>query len=317
MSKRDRDASPPHLIAFAIIVLLIGVTATWAGTASIDYFSQKQREEHQATDQYAHYSRAEEICRVIDTATARLTCLAERIDAEQERQATIADLSAQSDMAKWTFAMLWVGMVGLIVSVVGIFVIYETLRESRKAAVYAFQALEQARRQAGIAEKQFLREQKPYLRVRVPYAEIKIDLDKARGDENPSWPFDANIVVRNVGRVPALIVAESISVGYEHDINERERDLRFLEAELELPPQAGSERSFSSPYCVHGWRQYERLAQGERLILWGHFIYEDIAGERWRQSFAFACKYNLPGVSRWGGESYNYDRKQRGDEAAN
>lgn len=118
-------------IAFGLIFIgLVG----WGLTSSSRYYVQNRDIQGAATNQYTRYTRAEEICSPIEPLTARLSCLIERVDTNHDQQHAEADLQAQLDMSSWTYAILWIGIVGVVVSTGGIALIFETLRETRAMA---------------------------------------------------------------------------------------------------------------------------------------------------------------------------------------
>jgi hypothetical protein len=67
-------------------------------------------------------------------------CFRSTIRPTREEERAEQDLNAQREMANWAEGMLWASLVSVIVTVVGVFYVALTLRETRKAATEAASA---------------------------------------------------------------------------------------------------------------------------------------------------------------------------------
>ncbi|GGE32943.1 hypothetical protein GCM10011367_04300 [Marinicauda pacifica] len=131
----------------------MGAIAIWAFTSSWRYYHENRAAQEGAANQYAYYADANDICSAIEADSARLSCIAEQIEARHNREHAESDLQAQLDMSSWTYAILWVGVIGIIVSVGGVALIFETLRETRAMSRVTSETLDETR----LANRQTLR----------------------------------------------------------------------------------------------------------------------------------------------------------------
>ncbi len=131
-----------------------------------------------------------------------------------EKQHSARDLIAQEGMAKWTFWILIVTGINVVVTVAGVILVYFTLKHSRRAADAAFDMVEEAKatteaakgaalaafNQATTADNASRRLERPYLFPKVEHV---------GGLHNPGARNIAHIKIRlhNHGRLPATLVS--------------------------------------------------------------------------------------------------------------
>lgn len=140
------------------------------------------RERSQAAEAAAHYADHEGEC--VDTAepVAKAQCISDKRKAIYEQKQAIADLRAQQDMSTWTFALMLLGVVGLLASIAGVFLVFENLKATREL---------------------FVADKRPWLKVVVAINDA--DAQKAYRYEGKDW-FKLIIRVENVGQLPAYSV---------------------------------------------------------------------------------------------------------------
>lgn len=127
--RKLRDGIIYTAIAVAIVVIFAVV-----GWVLVDQ-NARQNEREQANRARTDYSEVRVECEAEATLVAKLECLIEKAAVTHQQKHNEADLKAQDDVASSTAGLFWVGIIGLLVSVGGIWVIYETLRETRNMTV--------------------------------------------------------------------------------------------------------------------------------------------------------------------------------------
>lgn len=133
--RSDRRSSWLTWIAGSILILL-------AATGAIYGVSQQARYEQAAVDHADEYARhahekAEKPCRLL-TGSEQAKCAAnadrEEQDQSRDKRREYDDLVAQQTSALWTGIMGLAAITGMILSVVGVGLVYATFRETRRTA---------------------------------------------------------------------------------------------------------------------------------------------------------------------------------------
>lgn len=115
-----------YRIALGLAVAISLLVASYGYGNYRLYKAQHDYEREKAAEYQTYQARQQQ-----SGAEVASPVLSDRVEPEQRDYATYYDLKAQQDMAEWTYSMLWVGIIGLIASAVGIAFVYENLRESR------------------------------------------------------------------------------------------------------------------------------------------------------------------------------------------
>lgn len=141
--------------------------------------------------QYQHATKsdqdkaADEIasnCSVVTQVNPALRdCLREAVLAYQKKNNTNQDLEAQKDMAYWAFVTALVGGFGLLISVGGLYLLFQSLRQTRQAIT----------NDRAIGEAQV----RAYLTVESP--------EQHSPDIQPDRPISAELKIKNTGQSPA------------------------------------------------------------------------------------------------------------------
>ncbi|MDK2769176.1 MAG: hypothetical protein KYX69_15820 [Sphingomonas sp.] len=120
-------------------------------------------------------------------AEAQLVCVTEAVKSSRESQREEYDLVAQQQAARWTMIAGGAASIGLIVSLIGIVLVWTTFRETRRstnAAVRSYDA--------------FVKFESPM--IDIDFSEYSVLYHNGR-------PMVlAYLVVRNIGRSPAIII---------------------------------------------------------------------------------------------------------------
>lgn len=93
-----------------------------------EYRQQAEAEQNKAAHEIA--SR----CNIIfEPGQSLASCIAQEINAYQKQDTTDKDLKAQQDMALWGLGTVLVGALGLVISVGGLFMLWQSLNQTRQA----------------------------------------------------------------------------------------------------------------------------------------------------------------------------------------
>lgn len=170
------------------------------------------------------------------------------------------DLRAQRDMSRWAFWSLIASWVATVGSGIGIFLVWQTLRQNRgateaaNAAVgIAQQSLEETRKTTQITQKQLIAAQRPWLKV-----QIVIDSPLVHADDG-TVSLSILFIVQNIGNYPAKDV--------------------WLNPKMSIP-------AFNAPEMMSNIHLasvvQETRESGDRFSSFGHFIFPgDPISMRW------------------------------------
>ena len=149
MPRSDWFKHPKVRLALGLLlaVLLCGGWISYGLLESANY----ERESAAKADNYARYTsdKVAESC-VSISPLERVKCLQEAEDAKSEYEYNQADLVAQRQSALWAYIMAAAAIIGMGLSVIGVWLVWTTFRETKRSAdsagaTYdAFVALERA-----------------------------------------------------------------------------------------------------------------------------------------------------------------------------
>lgn len=194
MFERDRYyglALGGACLAFAAIILV--------GWSNFNSYQAQHAYERQKVSEYQAFQSTEKaaVCSAPTVCVNTLTRVVPNPDAKTPDYPAYFDLKAQQDMSEWTYSLLWVGILGLIATVVGIGFVYENLREMR--------------RQSGIQKDVGENQVKAYLWVSEASLHLR-SLEPAKGLLSTMMPAvgrNATIILKvvNNGQTPALDIS--------------------------------------------------------------------------------------------------------------
>lgn len=178
--------------AICIVAGLIAIITAW----SIGSLHGEQAERHQDSPrQYAESAKT-----YIDRACANLSqpamleCAEEAIQRSADAAHSEQDLIAQQDSAFAAKVMLGVSTGGTIIGFVGLWFIFHTLAETRKAARATIRGAMAARRANRLAQETARDQLRAY-----------VDINKAMTADEDGWP-SVHVWVKNFGQTPATKV---------------------------------------------------------------------------------------------------------------
>ncbi len=182
------------LLAFLAIALPLYAAMIW------DLSAQETRNEIEATYAARDYAEStdgqiRDLC-VGSSLQSRVECAKEIIAANRESERGERDLEAQQSMARWTLIMGVVAGAGLLISLIGVVLVYITFRETRRAADAGFRANE-------IAQESSQRQLRPYVHI-----------EGMKPERPKSGMKDISITIKNFGHTPAENIRTAFSWCY-------------------------------------------------------------------------------------------------------
>ncbi|MEP0320888.1 hypothetical protein [Bauldia litoralis] len=149
----------------------------------------------------------------IETAIRELIPEENQNERQRQEQREIDDLGAQQQMAVWAKGVFWATVATVGITMVGLFLIWRTLKHTRRAADYARDMVEEgrqatsaaesatheAKRQADTAEAAYSRLERPYLFPKIVGSRLYKVPD---GTKTPKPHIE--YTVANYGKTPAI-----------------------------------------------------------------------------------------------------------------
>lgn len=200
---------------------------------------------------------------------------------EELRDIARRDLTAQQIMAKFTRQLAQAAWIALVVTSVGVLLIWRTLVHTRKAAVFAGQAVEQSRRAANAATTAAEAGQAA-VRVASDTAERQLRAYVSVVEATVTWQSRqsilATIVLQNTGQTPALNVHKAyvVSTGEPDDFDVPEPD----ETAISHSIGAGVPMTLYAPVSRIPEDEWQGIrSRAMPFYVWGEVRYDDIFGK--------------------------------------
>lgn len=234
-------------------------------------------------------------------------------DAKKKEEREESDLKAQWQMARWAENAFYVAVGALVLTIVGVFLIWRTLvhthtaavaardmvTEGEKATTAALEATKEAKRQADFAEESFRRIERPYLFVKITET-LQIRNVAPQGFAGLSY------TLANYGKTPAIL--RSVAVGLQDSPSFPLRTPMAIEDKTYAVIEPGGALVNGRTVRVSGDENMGKRyggTQAKGLVLHGYLGYEDATGAYYFDKF---CLRGLPGGSAFeidGGEEHN------------
>lgn len=208
----------------------------------------------------------------IEPAVRELIAEENKVERERQQEREVRDLSAQEHMARWAERMGWAAIASIILTAVGVLLIWRTLLHTRDAAKHAGAAVDEAKKATVAAEEtvQLTRtigqeQVRAYVGLNVLYVSKMQDTGISRD----------SMKITNFGQSPALsVVIWCKLVDTAPDIFTYE-DGEFLAENITIRP--------AQDVPVH-WT--DKTEDKNLKFLYGYIEYSDIHRNRWRARFA-------------------------------
>jgi hypothetical protein len=287
------------------VAILTAILAMFVYAATIPY-GQSLKQEAANKAAIARDNAEYAIKWVCSAHKAEKDCVEETRQTESENTHNAEDLSAQKLSAWWAQVMTVAALIGMGLSAVGVFLVYTTFDETRKAnkiamranaratcqavasAAETAKALEIAERNANTAIKQV--EISEMTAKRHLRAYVDTDIGSIGIDDSGRLLIDLQI--RNFGKTPAKKV-QSVIQSYigKHPL---EGDLPALIGEVEKSSVSIGQGSFVEFLHTHvsplTGKDVEKIIDEELAIyVYGKITYNDIFGEKQTTKYCMFC----------------------------
>lgn len=167
------------------LVVALSFCVGWIGYG-LSQSAEYERQARAKAEEYSRYTsdKVAQACVGI-SALERIRCVNDAIEAQREYEYNQADLVAQRQSALWAYIMAAAAIIGMVLSAVGVWLVWTTFRETQLAARAAMQTLILASR--------------PKFEFNAAHLTVK------RGQD-----IDGEVLVENVGNSVATISYGSI-----------------------------------------------------------------------------------------------------------
>ena len=154
---------------------------------------EQERRAHDAATEYARYAQAEieDTCRR-KSEPERSDCARDAIASARQAQTQAHDLYAQQTVALWTTVMSVAAIIGVLLSTIGIYLIYATFQQTVRGARWAGVGARHSHRALTHMRRVADSELRPYLFVE------KVEFEERTG----GW-HQVTVWFKNFGKIPA------------------------------------------------------------------------------------------------------------------
>ncbi len=147
MPEGDRNSGFALVTAIVAVIELVLIVALSFELAASHTERQLRADHNSQQNTQNTYDNLDVACTGRD-GRSLIECIKEQIEAAEEYRRDEYDLSAQQDMADWARWMIWVSVGSVAVTTLGVFFVWQTLREAKSTTSAALLASEHAKRQA-------------------------------------------------------------------------------------------------------------------------------------------------------------------------
>lgn len=262
-------------------LVLAGLLAVSVGFGAILYGFSEQIENdwhsYQRKAEYTKdtYSPAYNSCLSLP-ANGQADCISKAAKEYRENERDQDDLAAQQTTAVWTFLMGCAAIVGVMLSILGVFLVYTTFSETRKANE--------------IAREASIRQLRPYLHITNASFNLQMSRQQVIDSiHNPQIIPDValfTVFFKNHGQSTALAVEMWIKCSIE----DKRNGMKDFSPDSEtvwgnMPPNM--EHSQKVSFKDTG-RFYESIVAGVHMVLLdGRIEYKDFVGNIYRTDFRY------------------------------
>lgn len=328
-------------IFFCAVVLVL--LLSWG--IQLQTKSERDSEDRRSDYAASTYTPAKKSCSGKVTPD-KYDCLSKAEEAKKENERKERDLIAQETTAGWTFIMSAAALSGVILSVVGIGLVWVTFHETRKMNIIAKEigdeqiaasnaAIEIARDANRMASSQFRAGFKPWITVELVGPLIHNDgryinpiAMFSEGEESRLIGLSATTIISCISDIPATIEDFSINIMEGHQWPFCHAPKPQLIHEIDFFSIIPSKSKIKIPTfenlnvtsCIGNSVRpfgYIMLTPENRVQflmnpppIFGKVIYSDPMGIRYEHKFAFRLNSPLDSdFKRYGGREYNCERE--------
>jgi hypothetical protein len=270
---------------FAVMVTIYG----WSQKSQYELEATRAHQEYLSNSYYPQ----RDACFAVP-AIHQKDCLAKHRADSRENERREQDLVAQKVTALWTVLMGCAAIFGMILSFIGVFLVWSTFRAAREANKFAKVSSDAAVQSAQFVEESFRRVERPYLHIRV-LETFRLGLPET---EMASIRYTFN----NYGKSPAIIKSYNVRL---QSLPKLPLRLPMLNNrnwyEVVEPSKELNNRLFAVVENALPGQAFHRMTD---IVLHGAIQYDDQMGALHTDHFCLRGSAN--GFVLEGGAEYNY-----------
>ncbi len=191
------------VVATCVFLAAISLYAVWGMSAlhTKETISASSRASQYAKDAEQQILEA---CMMAELSAMR-ECVTEKIQASEENQRAAYDLVAQNDVARWTFWVLVLGVVGTGMTGVGLYYLAANLDEMRESKVLTNKALDAANEANSISRQNAYNQIRPWIDFEAKITRVEQRFREHDGNSYPDWAVYVDVTIKNIGGSPTQI----------------------------------------------------------------------------------------------------------------
>lgn len=293
MSDSYRDPGFKTLGLVGIALLLVAAWSLFLWNISQDHFHYTYVAEQQATKYGpAREYESKDSCAAISKVGDVVDCVVQKLAASRETQRREQDLSAQKDMARWAFWVVFISGFQLIVSLIGAVLLIQTLQltmDNTKAALASnkntVKAIDQEQANAQ-------RQLRAYLHPILPKLHTVMIGHKAF----------ALVNVKNFGQTPAYDVKSVINFDIlpsEFGFSKDAKDIPDISIGISaspMPPSEAINQEIFSARVISETEMLQILGGSHALFVAGFIQYRDAFGMKRETEYRFMATPGSDGL---------------------
>lgn len=259
-----------------VVAIFVGLALLGLIFSVVHYYSYNASERQKASSAREYATKEQVICAELE-AILRPECILKEIKTAEENKQSAEDLRAQQEMSVWAYSLLLVSILALLVSGVGIFLIYKTLVATQQAARYAADTLKQAQDATEAAKDT------AFQTKRIGDQQLRARLSISNLDAAPKFGYDGGSFSNFYSGIEVTIEGTNAGILPATDIEGSVRMLIHLAGkEAELLDQVDFEY-FDIPgnrptlivdkMVIRAPRRISRLQDTERFLICGEISY--------------------------------------------
>lgn len=172
----------------------------------------------------------------IEPAIRKLIAEEDEIDRKRQEDRDNRDLDAQESMALWAMAMFWATVSTVLLTGVGVVLIYRTLLYTKHAAMHAGEAVTEARNATSAAQDAVVVTREigeAQARAYPSFSEVNLVYNDL------TWMFDAEVVIANTGNSPMRETVLQGSINLTFKDGERTSSAQSVSVPALMPDLGG------------------------------------------------------------------------------
>ena len=264
MPRGNRGDFPKTGLITGIIVSAI-IAALFIGWGYLES-AKYEREAHNEAGEYATYTNQQirQSC-LGPTVRDKADCVTEARHKQRENEREEYDLVAQRKSALWAYIMAAAAVIGMGLSVIGVYLVWTTFREQKEANRIANREAQRSELEAAAMRRHIIQTERAVVsidRTNVQYADewkwIELSLDVRNGGKSNAWNLQIFTAIQQSREFPKKFHSSTASTRIVHGGAPATTDKIRVRAPRHFPAYVfgylhyttAHEASFKSFFCV-------------------------------------------------------------------